>query len=274
MKRAAKSVDSPDGGRKRGKKALILTVLLLLLIMAAGIGAHEWKQQVTVGEIRIEGNAIVLKEEILKKARIELGSPLFQVDLAEVRSHIEENLFVRSADVKRDVRGGIAIEVHERKPVAALVVDGLRYVDAEGIVLPPINSKFIFDIPVVTGTMKSADCVPGTKVTDARIAEAVAIIEIAKRAGEEVFRNISEVHIDGEAPILYSAEDGIPIIFGSGDAPVKLVKFAGFWKDVVQPQGAHALKYIDLRFEDQVIVQWKPGFPPGKEKEKSGTPAG
>jgi len=263
MKRGKGTTDPQNGKQKRGKKALILTVILVLLIVAAGIGAHEWKQQVTVGEIKIEGNAIVLTEEVLKEANIEIGSPLFQVDLAAVRSRIEQNLFVRSADVKRDVRGGIAIEVHERKPVAALVVDGLRYVDAECIVLPPINSKFIFDIPVVTGNMKSTDCVPGTKVSDLRIAEAVAILEMAKRAGEEVFRNISEVHIDGDAPILYSAEDGIPIIFGSGDAPAKLVKFAGFWKDIVQPQGAHTLKYIDLRFEDQVVVQWKPGFPPG-----------
>ncbi len=274
MKRSTKSIDPPERRQKRGKKAFILTAFILLLILAAGIGAHEWKQQVTVGEIRIDGNAIVLKEEILKKARIEIGSPLFQVDLNAVRSRIEENLFVRSADVKRDVRGGIAIEVHERKPIAALVVDGLRYVDAEGIVLPPINSKSIFDIPVVTGTMKSADCIPGTKVTDARIAEAVAIVEMAKRAGEDVFRNISEVHIDGESPILYSAEEGIPIIFGSGDAPAKLVKLAGFWREIVQPQGAHALRYIDLRFDDQVVVQWKPGFLPGEAKEKSGIPTG
>ena len=46
------------------------------------------------------------------------------------------------------------------------------------------------------------------------------------------------------------------MVFGHGDAAAKLVKFDGFWKEVVVHRGPDELVYVDLRFEDQVVVRW------------------
>jgi cell division septal protein FtsQ len=46
------------------------------------------------------------------------------------------------------------------------------------------------------------------------------------------------------------------VIVGHDNIGLKLVKFDSFWKQMVDRRGAQELQYIDLRFQDQVIVKW------------------
>ena len=48
----------------------------------------------------------------------------------------------------------------------------------------------------------------------------------------------------------------MPVLFGQGNVPEKLVKFDSFWKDYVARDGVQDLQYVDLRFEDQVVARW------------------
>jgi cell division septal protein FtsQ len=41
-----------------------------------------------------------------------------------------------------------------------------------------------------------------------------------------------------------------------GNTIDKLVKLEILWKDVVREKGAQELQYIDLRYDNQVIVRW------------------
>ena len=66
---------------------------------------------------------------------------------------------------------------------------------------------------------------------------------------------VSEVRIhSGHDMVLYSADTGVPIIFGRGDAAKKMVKLDAFWKKFIAEQGSQDIRYIDIRFDDQVIV--------------------
>ena len=68
---------------------------------------------------------------------------------------------------------------------------------------------------------------------------------------------ISEVRLrNGGDIVLYAAEWGVPIIFGHGEIASKLVRLESFWNSVVRQQGVENLQYVDLRFDDQVVVRW------------------
>ncbi len=232
--------------------------LFILATVVAGIAANSWKQNLIVSEVAVHGNAIVEEDEILSRAGVKTGSPLYGVDLGTVERNVLGNRIIRSVAVNRELPDRIVITVEERCPVAALAVGTLVYLDESGCMLPPVRSPMVVDLPLLTGGIGQTDFTPGKTIEGAAAREMLAIVLMARATSEELARNISEIHrtVEGEI-VLYTAEYGIPVILGSGEMPAKLVKLDGFWKSIVQPVGGQRLEYVDLRFSDQVVCRWK-----------------
>jgi cell division protein FtsQ len=244
-------------GRFRVRHVVLLTGLAGGLA-AAALWANLWKDDLCVREVVVSGNAIVPEKEILTLAAVPPGQKLFEVDIFAVRRRVEKNAFIRQVSVNRDVPARITINVEERVPVAALAADRLLYLDDEGYLLPHTRSDRIFDIPVLTGVVRGRDLVPGRQLFSPEIRAALGLLAMARRFDDALYRRISEVHIDSDGDMtLYTAEAGIRVLFGRGETPAKLAKLDAFWHTYVDHQGAAALEYIDLRFEDQVVVRWR-----------------
>ena len=237
-----------------------LTVLLLSGVAAIAVTANSWKHDFRVLRVRTQGNTLVADSEIVGMAAVLKNGKLFDVDLNGTRLKVQGNPFIRTASVAREIPDGIAITVTERRPIAALVLDRILYLDAEGYVLPPVRSGKVFDMPVVTGELPATDCIPGRQIRTRRLREALEILTTAERVGDDLYHMISEIHCAGDSTyVLFTAESGVPVVFGRGDIAVKLVKLDGFWKQIVMPRGATQLKTVDLRFADQVVVRWDEG---------------
>ena len=246
--------------KERTGLVLALTVLLLIAVVTAAVTANNWKHDFRVRRVTTEGNSIVPDSDIVRAAAIPGNGRLFDVDLNRARQRVQQIPFVRSAAVARELPDGITIEVTERQPVAALILDRVLYIDAEGFVLPPVRSGKVVDLPVVTGEIAAADCPPGERTRSQRLRGALEILGVARRIGDDLFHLISEVHCERDSGyILFTADGGIPVAFGRGDVAEKLVRLDGFWKQIVLQRGAAQLKTVDLRFADQVVVRWDGG---------------
>jgi hypothetical protein len=232
----------------------VLAVALLWATLAAG----SWKRDLRVINVRTEGNRIVSAPEIVKLAGVEKNAKLFDVDLYAVAQRLKGNRFISDASVSRNVPDGIVITVVERTPIVMLLQDQLFYVDADGIVLPPTKSEQVFDLPVLSGTFPAVGESAGKRLTSSDMREALSILTVAKAIGDDAYRCLSEVHLQGDGEfVLYTSEYGVPVQFGRGDVIPKMMKFDAFWNTVVGQRGAQDLLSIDLRFEDQVIARWK-----------------
>jgi cell division protein FtsQ len=231
--------------------------LLIGALLGAAVFANLWKSDLKVATVTVEGNSIVSEKEILTLAGISETTKLVDVDLFAVRRRIEQNSFIRSASVNREAPNRIAIRVEERVPIAAVVLDKIVYLDGDGFVLPPVRSESVFDLPILTGTLSRGELTPGKLCTMLDVREALTVLSIAQQVSDELYRRISEVHVEGEKDIvLYTAEYGVPVVFGRGDTAAKMVKLYSFWKEFVSHRGAQELQYIDLRYQDQVVVRW------------------
>jgi cell division protein FtsQ len=249
-----------EAAEPRSKRSALLMVLLAVTLLGVAIFANVWKSDLTVASVTVAGNSIVAEKEILVLAGISETTKLFEVDLFAVRKRIEQNHFIRSASVNREVPNRITIGIEERVPIAAVVLDKVFYLDAEGYVLPPVRSENIFDLPVLTGTLQRGELTPGKQCVTASVRDALDILTVAQKVSDESYRRISEVHIEGGKDIIvYAAEFGVPIIFGRGDTAAKLLKLDSFWREFVNYRGAQELQYVDLRFQDQVVVRWSHG---------------
>jgi cell division protein FtsQ len=248
-----------QGPARRPRLAGMVMALLVVVTVGIALGANLWTRDLTVREIRTGGNRILTSNEILALAAIPKNQKLFDVDLNQARKRLQANQFIRSVSVNRDVPDQISITVEERVPIAAIAGDKMLYIDADGVVLPPVRSEYIFDLPVLTGALPLAECIPGKRVTSDVFREALQIVSTAQKISDDFYRLISEVHIDsGQSIELFTSEAGVPVIFGRGDVAAKMVRLEAFWKEFVSQRGAGELQYIDLRFEDQVVVRWAP----------------
>lgn len=230
-----------------------LGLLALVLIVAA----NYWKSDLKVRRVTIEGNRIVETAELTQLIKVPKNTQLQDIDLMAVRRDIMSHHFIKDAVVERDLPATLKVTVKERVPLAIINSSEIMYLDEDGVVLPHSISKQLFDLPVLTGLEEGIALAPGTTLKSADVQEALKILACTKLVNKDLYHLISEVRLrNGGDIVLYASEWGVPIIFGRGEIPSKLVRLEAFWRDVVRESGANNLQYVDLRFDDQVVVRW------------------
>ncbi len=230
-----------------------LGLLAIVLVVAANL----WKSDLKVKRVTIEGNRIVETAELTQLIKVPKNTPLQEIDLMAVRRDIMSHHFIKDAVVERDLPATLKVTVKERVPLAIINSTEILYLDEDGVVLPHSISKQLFDLPVLTGMPDGLALAPGATLKNPDIQEALRILACTKLVNKELYHLISEVRLrNGGDIVLYASEWGVPIIFGQGEIPSKLVRLEAFWNDVVRERGSDNLQYVDLRFDDQVVVRW------------------
>ena len=230
---------------------------LLLGVTGLVVASNLWKSELRVRRVAVEGNRIVETPEILQLVKIVKDAQLHEVDLMAVRKNVLSHYFIKDAVVERDLPATIKITVKERAPLAIVNAQEVLYLDEDGVVLPHSISKALFDLPILSGVPGTITLKPGMTLKNADVQEALEILATSKLLGKELYYMISEVRLrDGGDIVLYAAEWGVPIIMGKGNIPNKLVRLETFWREVVRQQGSERLQYVDLRFDDQIVVRW------------------
>ena len=230
---------------------------LLLGVTGLIVASNLWKSELKVRRVAVEGNRIVETPEILQLVKIAKDAQLHEVDLMAVRKNVLSHYFIKDAVVERDLPATIKITIKERSPLAIVNAQEVLYLDEDGVVLPHSISKALFDLPILSGVPGTMTLKPGMTLKNADVQEALEILATSKLLGKELYYMISEVRLrDGGDIVLYAAEWGVPIIMGKVNIPNKLVRLETFWSEVVRQQGSERLQYVDLRFDDQIVVRW------------------
>jgi len=242
--------------RQHGKKVYGALVSIAMVALVCWVGALQWKDRSAVASITVKGERIIPVDEVIRLANIQRNTGMYNIDLTTVGQNIRQNYFVKNVIVQRDAPSTIHIEIEERTPIALVSLQGkndLLYLDDEGYILPHVATKAIFDVPVITGVDSLVTV--GQRTTQRDLWGALDVLHAARDVSDEIFHMISEIRIhDGHDIVLYSSDTGVPIIFGRGDAVKKMVKLDAFWKKFIEGEGTQNIQYIDLRFDDQVIV--------------------
>lgn len=232
----------------------LLVVGGLIVLIAV---ANRWMAKEELREIRIEGRIVLDTAEILEIAAIPDSVPVSKIDLVSIESNIEAHPFVSDASVYRGERGALVLDITERTPVAVVFIEGEPiYLDNQGVALPHRFSSAAFDIPVLSGIGENA----GEKSVDSAYAsQMLGTIRTLKEHNELLYREISEIHRDENGEYIFlHAERGIPIKAGyPEEIPGRLAKLDAFLTTVLAVRPVKDIRYIDLRWDGQVVVRWK-----------------
>jgi cell division protein FtsQ len=195
-----------------------------------------------VTEVRVTG-ATTSDEARIRSALESAARDMTTLHVREEILHdvVERFPSVAGLEVDTDFPHGMAIEVIEHRPVAALEVDGRRTpVSGGGIVLTGVQADE--NLPSIKG-----DHMPTRRVDDARTRAALAVAASAPQPlltrGERLWW--------GPEGLTMDLRDGPPLIFGTrDDAPSK---WAAAARVLAEPSAAGAV-YLDLRVPGRVAA--------------------
>lgn len=233
--------------------------VLIAIAICLVFGANAWKSNLKIKQIKIDGNRIVGQNEILQLTQIQMNTLLYKVDLTAIQRNVMSHHYIQDAIVERNLPNSIHIQIVERIPIAIVNRSETMYVDEYGVVLPRSISHRLFDLPMISGISKNELLALGSIIKQQDVIEALQLIATIKTVDRAMYHNISEVQVrNGGDIVVYSAEGGVPIIFGRDEMPSKLVRLETFWNNVVRTRGTQLLQYIDLRYQDQIVARWNP----------------
>lgn len=121
--------------KKRRKKYYLLRFIVFILVC---VGAYFFihSSVFTVEKIHLEKNDRFSKERVMEMAGLKKGVNMFEIKMGDMEDALEENAYIREADVKREIPDTISISLDLRQPVAVVKKNGkFIMLDREGHVL-------------------------------------------------------------------------------------------------------------------------------------------
>lgn len=226
-----------------------LSALLLCGLMAFGMKVWLKTSNVfIVKNIRVKGNKILTREEVLNLAGLKPSQRIFSIDLKEVEERIKANPFVKRVKVVRYLPSSLEISLIEREPIALFK---LHPVDVEGQLLPPLKGQRRLHLPLLTGMDIPEETLRG-RVYFRGVLEAVNFLKKVRSFDPSLYADIHEVNLgSSKGMILYLHRFKAPIIIGKGEYRRKILYLKTLLKHI-RVRGRIA--YIDLRFEGQAVI--------------------
>ncbi len=236
--------------KKLGKPFLLSTTVILFgLHLSSWVGEDS---SFRVQHVIIEGLEHFNEESVRSLGKEALGKRIFDVDLDPIQEKIAALPFVQQVQVARLFPSTLEIAIVERQPLALLNKKDLRPVDGDGFVLPRLETRTTFDLPILSG-------VP-TRVEGANtlIAEtgmpAITFVAAMYAQYQLLYHQVSEFSFDRRHRLtLYLLEGGAPVYFGNEGWLEK----CGRLQTVLRQISARSEKTaaIDLRFDHQVVTK-------------------
>ncbi len=250
--------ESRATGRERPAPArgIWLTALLLVAAIVLCVVSVRWRGTVVLHRIVVDGLVVLPERDVVARAAVPLNTPLDNVDILEVKRRLLNEPFIRRATVNRQYPDMLRIHVVERTPVASLNCGQLLYVDTEGVLLPPVRSSARLDLPVISGIGGIQGAPMGQVCANAELAEALSVVRTAATVDSGLMHFISEINMNNGGDIdLFPADANVRIVLGRGDLGKKFVVLHAFWHNFISSTNPDQVEYIDLRFDDEVVVK-------------------
>jgi cell division protein FtsQ len=204
--------------RRRGIKPgwILLGLLAVGLLAYAGrdrlARTAPYRMLFVVPRVSVEGCVYLGEAEVRQAAGLARPTDFLRVDLKRARGRLAKAPRVESATIERAFPRRIVIRVVERRPVAIVRGGRLFETDARGVILPPLVSGVLPDVPIVYG-VRVADARPGKAITDGDFARALRHLAALSRPEVGLAVPVSQVDVtDADRTVVTLAEGGVDVV--------------------------------------------------------------
>lgn len=245
--------------------SMVVGGFALLLIIVAAV---QYRQKSVVAQdglvIKIINNpaandfvnAKEVKEILFREFKHDIvGQPLELIDIEEIERVLEEDIFIKNAEIYIDARNKVHITIEQRVPIVRIMdlEDPSYYLDEDGTRVRT-SSKFTARVLVVTGNIGHYNA-NYQNIEKNRLRK---VFKLAKYIDENSFwkAQIEQINIDhhGDATLIPKLGDH-KIKFGNPEELIedKFYRLKVFMEEGLPVEGWGKYKIIDLSFEGQVV---------------------
>lgn len=208
-----------------------------------------------------DGHNLLEEEDVLHliTKRFELpltDMTLRDIDAERVESVLEEDPFIRNADVWVDASGQVHVALQQREPILRIKdANGLDYyLDSAGVRMP-LSRRHTARVMVATGSLPPH--------TDDYLEKPKSLLkdvfQLAEMINSDVFLKalVEQLYVDKKGEFVLVPKLGSSVIqFGRiKDAADKLKRIKIFYSDGLPYTGWNQYKALDVRFKNQVVAR-------------------
>lgn len=150
-----------------------------------------------VKEVTVEGQNHTSSEQISKTLKIKSGSPIFDIELQNLKARLEAIEWIKYVIVERILPSRIHVSVVERTPIALGQKDKKLYIiDDEGAIINDKNIKKHFNLPIIIGDgaeIYASSLIKMLKIDPELFKHISSIIRISERRWNIRFDNGLEI---------------------------------------------------------------------------------
>jgi len=232
---------------KSGRNATSWVVVGGVLIAAAIIALYTpWFRLFDLRRVEVRGNQYLSSTQVVAASGLHRGQTLPGLPAGRVSDRLAELPWVKSASLVRVYPHTVRIEIEERRPIAAVIVDdGVRIVGEGGVVVSSDPSLADGIVEIVGAPLSATQ--PGGRIADQQLVELLAAIEGLGIPELDVRR----VDVSDSASISLHTPEGLRILLGGAESAVERL---GSLRALCRAIDIDGYETIDLRFGGEAVL--------------------
>ena len=230
-------------------------MLFLLLVVIYSSSQHVF----TVKNINVSGQYELTDREIEHISGIKRGANMFDLDLLQGIKNLISEPYINKVYIYREFPNRVRINVIERHPIVLIELAKDYAIDAFGIMLPPPENYPVESLPIIRGVDPALRFELGRLVQQQDILNAISFLNHVILMDNELIDHCSTIRWSEENGWSIQKDRQHPeIILGKNKLIRRINMFEAFLDKMADDnEDIRVFKYINLRFEKQIIVSEK-----------------
>jgi cell division septal protein FtsQ len=266
----------------RNWKLIILFVVIIIFTFSGIVLSGLWKDKSTIKRVDFTGNTTLSREEIFDFAKLNDSMICSNsLSLEMIESRISKHPNIKKVVVTKDA-AIIKIDISEKNPFAVASNGKEMFLVDDQLSIYNLKKEHKdIDLPVITGVSDQMSVSTFGKNDLKNLKIAQYIISQSIKINKSLYNYISEISFTDSSQIsLVTSDDATPVFFIDYNALLKKEKFEtpnlagdinneslrraidnkliqlnGFLKQVRVYKTANCFKYIDMRYNDMIVVK-------------------
>jgi cell division protein FtsQ len=206
-------------------------------------------------DIEVTGNTILSKTDVLALCGLETGSELIKIKPADVVSRLSLSPYIKSVSAVRSLPSRLRIVIEERKPVAFVHGRGLNLIDTEGVLIPVPETNYRWDLPFIAGVSEPIGEL-GSRTISANTLKSVEVLNYLNFMSSPVEDLIGELKIASPNLLqLRLVRGGARVFVSIENYQENLFVLTEYVEKYLNYDALSNIEYLDVRFEDQLIIK-------------------
>ena len=243
---------------KKNYISIINSIMFFMIIFGICVLSYNWadfKKIYAVKEVNIYGTTFFDQSIIEEKSNAIMSYNIFNSKLRNYKDEILNFDHIIDCKISRKFPSTIDITIYEREPVALISSDELIILDSEGVCLPVEYCDL--SLPILTNFKSNPELYPkGSTTASTNVLNSVILMKYTKDNFSMIYDDISEFVFNEDSEYEIILKNGkTRIILGREKLQNKIKYLSLFQETLKEEKNIKDFKYIDLRYNDQIIVK-------------------